>query len=263
MSTSRRRVAPWLAAVVVIAALAACSFSESVDVPTDAIAPQLRVVAGADGTFVSVALYRTGAGANRVQLVAGETLTARVGAGAPIALAVTAQGTTSVRYEGTLDPSGEGDVVIVALQRPAFDDAPDTRVTIPAAPVITAPAPGTTVAVFAGEPTTYQVTWGPIDVPHLEATHALVGCLDPSLTDDEFEVLEALAALPGSLRDASAGATLVDVPTPLFTFDCDVEALIGGVTQAVAVDPAFGGLRAGSRVVHQAPPVPLSFRTVD
>jgi hypothetical protein len=241
-------------------ALVACSVTESVEVPTDAIAPQFRVVAGQGATHVTVVLFRAGPGANRLELSAGDALTARLGAGAPVALQVTEPGSIWVRYTGMLDAATEGDEVVVAFERARQESAPATRLAVPQAPVVSAPTDGSTQARFEGDPTTLDVAWTPLPGDlSVEVSLDLVSC--DGLDAEETEALAALVGLPGQLYDGASGAASVDVLGLVDDQACVADVLIGAVSQVVGLDPAFAGERAGTRIVHLAPPPRVTFET--
>lgn len=253
-----------LAAVMVLIAivLGACTVTDSVEVPTDAIVPQFRVVAGPGATDVTVTLYRSGLGSNRIELAAGDTLTARIGGSAPVSLSVRAPGTASVRYTASLAPTSEGDEVIVALERSSQVSAPATRIVIPLAPVLSAPTDGSTETIVAGdtESPSVSVAWAPLpDGLSVEVSFDLITCAD----DQDFDVLGSLMALPGSLFDGAAGGAEATTWTPaVYDQGCVADVLVGGVTDEVELDPAFGGQRAGTRIVHLAPPPRVTFETI-
>lgn len=240
--------------------LAACSVTDSVEVPTDAIEPQFRVVAGPDATHVTVVLFRAGPGANRIELSAGDTLTARLGAGAAVPLQVTEPGSIWVRYTGTLEAASEGDEVTVAFERARQPSAPVTRLLVPQAPIVGAPVDGSTESRFEDAPTALDVAWTPLPGGlSVEVSLGLVSC--DGLDGEQTEVLAALLALPGQLYDGASGAAEVDLLRTVYDEDCVADVLVGAVSQLVELDPAFAAARAGTRIVHLAPPPRVTFET--
>jgi hypothetical protein len=241
------------AAVAAVVLLFGCAQVDSVGVATSEIHPQVRVASSATATEVSVALFRGASGFTRLQLAAGETLTVGPLGGAAVPMAVVGADTVSVRYEATLPAVAPGDQLVLALARPSEADAPDTRITIPPAPEVTAPAAGSAFAPDAP----FTVAWTPFAEDAVELRFALGWCDD--LTVEEADVVAALVALPGPLEDGSAGTAEATFFPGGSTLSCAADLLVGRVREDVDLDAAFGGLRAGSRIVREAPPRALTF----
>jgi len=257
MADERRcgmRVVQQLAlALIGLGLIIGCSQVDTVGVATAEIYPQVRVVSSASATEVTVTLFRGASGFTRLQLADGEALTVRPLGGAAVAMSVRSPDTLTVRYEATLPAVAPGDQLVIALTRASAADAPDTRVTIPPAPEVTAPAAGSELR--PEQP--FTVAWTPFVGDAVEVRFALTACDD--LTPDEFDVVEALVALPGVLHDGLAGETDVTFFPGGETLTCDADLLLGRVSEEVEPDAALGGVRSGSRIVREAPPRALVF----
>lgn len=246
-------VRPLVAALAALVLLVGCSQGGTVGVATAEMHPQFRVVSNASSTVVSVTLFRGVGGFDRLQLTSDEALTARPVGGDPVALSVVAPDTLSVRYEATLPALAPGDELVIALSRPFEDDAPDTRVTIPPAPEVTAPASGSELQ--PDQP--FVVAWTPFAEDAVEVRFALTTC--DGLTPEELEVVAALVGLPGRLEDGPAGTAETTFFPGGSTLVCRADLLVGRVAEDVDLDPAFGGLRPNTRIVREAPARALSF----
>lgn len=145
-----------------------------------------------------------------------------------------------------------GSDLVIALTRFGEESAPETRVEIPTAPAVTAPTAGASFTAGAD----FEVAWEPFAEDSVEVRFALTACAD--LEPDEFAVLAAIAALPGSLKPGSDGSVQTSFPAGA-EVECTADLLVGGVTTDVTLDPAFAGLRGTSRIVREAEPIGLVF----
>ncbi|MDF1521335.1 MAG: hypothetical protein P1P87_00765 [Trueperaceae bacterium] len=173
--------------------------------------------------------------------------------GAAVPMAVVGVDTVSVRYEATLPAVASGDQLVLALARASDVGAPDTRITIPPAPEVTAPAAGTEFR--PDQP--FPVACTPFADDAVELRFALGWC--DGLTVEEADAVAALVALPGPLEDGLAGTAEATFFPGGSTLSCTADLLAGRVRETVDLDAAFGGLRAGSRIVREAPPRALTF----
>lgn len=238
----------WVVLVLVLALLAGCSSIESGEVPTEALRMQLRVASSASSTDVEVAFR--GPQANQVvTLAAGDDVSVAVLGGTPQALTVEQPNSVNARYVGALPAVAEGTVLVVSLTRATFQDAPDTRVTVPSAPVVTAPV--------AGPAATAEVTatWEPITDDQIELRFDVVGCYD--VDDDEEATVQALVALFSETYPGNAASGAIEWPFPAVA--CDADLLVGRFTSEVALDPALASVHGTPRVVRFAAPIALSF----
>jgi hypothetical protein len=148
----------WSIMVVLLGAvLVGCSAIESFDVPTSSIEPWIRVVSTPVATEVEVALLGPGFGQNFITLGSADVLSVAIGAGAPVALTVTDPRTVNTRYVASLPAVAPGTELVFGLTRVDFDDAPQTRVVVPVAPVVTGPAADSTFS----NADDVNVTWVP------------------------------------------------------------------------------------------------------
>lgn len=240
-------------ALVGLVLVIGCSQVDTVGVATSEIYPRVRVVSSATATEVTVVLFRGASGFTRLQLADGEALTARPLGGDPVSMSVRSPDTLTVRYEATLPAVAPGNQLVIALTRASEADAPDTRVTIPPTPEITAPAAGS--EFLPDQP--FTVAWMPFTGDAVEVRFALTACDD--LTQDEIDVVEAVVALPGVLYEGSAGEADVAFFPGGSTLACEADLLVGRAGDDVDLDAALGGLRSDSRIVREAPPRPLVF----
>jgi len=238
---------------IALALLVGCSASDAVGVPTSAIQPQFRIVSSANGdTSVRVDLFRSGFGSDRLRLTGGDALTVSVDGGPATTLTLQSDETINQHYAATLTGVTIGSELVVALTRVTEESAPETRVVIPSAPVVTAPTAGASLTAGVD----FEVAWEPFAEDSVEVRFALTACVD--VEPDEVTLLEAILALPGALTPGPNGS--VDKRFPAAAeVECTADLLVGRVTTDVDLDPAFAGLRGVSRIVREAEPIGLVF----
>lgn len=234
------------------------AFTEEPSVATADIAPKVRVVSTADGdTEVTVVLFRTGAFAGTYELGFGERLTATPEGGDTVVLRPGTDRSVVTEpdaYVGTLPPLEVGASIVIALERAGVDAAPRTTVRIPGEVTPTAPAPGATLPFG----TSYTVTWEPLDTGQVEFRYDLGAC--EGVAADVVDDARAARARPiAPLRDGGSGSTSLSFPRPAEATRCEADLLAGRSGDAIDLDPAFGGLSAGSRAVRVTAAVPLVF----
>ena len=238
---------------IALVLLVGCSASDAVDVPTSAIQPQVRIVSSATGdATVRVDLFRSGFGSDRLRLTGGDALTVSVDGGPAMTLTLQSEETVNQHYAAALSGVTIGSELVIALTRVGEESAPETRVVIPAAPVVNAPTAGSPFTAGVD----FEVVWESFAEDSVEVRFALTACVD--LEPDEVTLLEAIAALPGALTPGPNGS--VDKRFPAAAeVECTADLLVGRVTTDVDLDPAFAGLRGVSRIVREAEPIPLTF----
>jgi hypothetical protein len=237
---------------LVLASAVGCSAGDSLRAATEEIEPRVRVVSSGDATEVSVALFQRGA-FGRLQLSEGDALFARLFGGTSVAMTLRDAGSLAERYTAVLPATVAGGEVVIALERTVGEGAPATRVTIPAAPVVLVPGPGARAA--SGEP--FTVAWEPFDDGGVEVRFASLSC--PELSADEQAIVDAIVALPGQLVSGMSGTTEITL-LPGSDLACEADLIVGRAAMgAIDVDPAFAGLHADSRVVREAPRIPITF----
>jgi len=239
----------WVVMVLVLALLAACSSIESGEISTESLRMRVRVASSATATDVEVAFR--GPQANQVvTLAAGDEVSVSVLGGTPQALTVEQPNSVNARYVGALPAVAEGTVLVVSLTRATFQDAPDTRVTVPSAPVVTAPVagPAATAVVTAA--------WEPFADDQVELRFRVDACAD--VEDDEEDAIQGLVALLSETYEGADGTGTIEWPFPAVA--CDADLLVGRFTGEVALDPALGAAHpTPSRIVRFAAPIALSF----
>jgi hypothetical protein len=79
----------------------------------------------------------------------------------------------------------------------------------------------------------------------------------------DAEALADLRTQRGSSRSsrstAATGLTTTSFDAPSAATRCEADLLVGRVGDQIALDPAFGELRAASRAVRVTAPIPLVF----
>lgn len=249
-----RSIRAALAALASVAALAACTTVDSGPVATSDVQPRIRVVVDAGGTaHVSVALL-TGF-ASALELQSGESLTARLEAGPPVALSF---GTgevfgASAAYFATLDGATVGDEIVLSWTRPDGVDAPATTVVVPE-PLSDVATAG---AAF-GFDDDVGVSWAPdASGDEVDARLRLEACDD--LDADELEAARFLGGFPTTFPIEDGAGTFEPILLVGASTTCSAVLEIGRSSDAIDLDPAFAGLRARSSVVQLATAVALVF----
>jgi hypothetical protein len=242
----------WSIMVVLLGAvLVGCSAIESFDVPTSSIEPWIRVVSTPVATEVEVALLGPGFGQNFITLGSADVLSVAIGAGAPVALTVTDPRTVNTRYVASLPAVAPGTELVFGLTRVDFDDAPQTRVVVPVAPVVTGPAADSTFS----NADDVNVTWVPFADDQVELRLAVTTCFDA--TADEEDTVRALVDLLDETYDGTAATGTISFLG--VDLACDADLLVGRFTTEIDLDPAFGDVDGRTRTIRAADPIPLSF----
>ncbi len=245
-----RTAARSVLALALLVALAACSVEDAQGVATSAISPRIRVVSFPDGRAeISVAL-RYGF-ASVLELPDGDGLTVRREGGAPVALVVGEDPFGARAYLGAVDGVGPGDTLILALERAVEDDAPATRLTVPADFTLTSPT-GATPSFDAA--TAIPLVW-PVEAGDGVVDARLVADACVGVDDDTFAFVAFVNGLPATFDLADGGASFENRGLIGDAASCSFDLQVGRGGGAVDLDPAFDGLAASSAVVRLAPPV--------
>lgn len=242
------------AAFASVALLAACATVGSGSVATSSVEPRIRVVVGEGGEArVSVALL-TGF-ANALALEGGDVLSARLGSGTPVELTERTDEVfgASTAYFAALAGATAGDEIVLAWSRVEGESAPDTRITVPE--VVGGVA---TVGATFGFDDDVVVTWTPdASGDAVDVRLRLVAC--DGLSADELEAARFLAGFPTTFPIADGTGTFEPVLVTGTSTTCSAVLEVGRSSDAIDLDPAFGGLRDRSSVVRLGAGVPLVF----
>jgi hypothetical protein len=251
-----RPLRPFIVVVTALAAtaLVACTTIDSGAVATSDVQPRIRVVVDETGTAqVSVALLS--GFANVLELQAGELLSARLGAGAPVALTV---GDGEVfgaptAYFATLNGAMPGNEIVLSWSRPDQESAPDTRIVVP--PTLAGVATSGTAFEFDDDVMLFWTPDGSGDA--VDVRLRLVAC--DGLDADEFAAARFLAGFPSTFAIADGAGTFEPALLAGAATSCDAVLEVGRSREAIDLDPAFDGLRDRSSVVHLAAEIPVVF----
>lgn len=233
------------------------TFEREAAVPTADLEPRVRVVSVAGvGTEVTVVLFRAGTLAGTYGLAIGERLLATPPGGAAVPLAPAEDTSTPARSEGyraLLPEVAPGAQVRIALERPGEVGAPDTLVRVPFEVAVSAPAAGERRAI--GE--AFTASWVPFDTGQVELRFEVGTCA--GLDDEALADLRLARGYPLALRAGDAGSTTLSFTAPDAAQACDADLWLGRTGEAIELDPAFRGVRAGSRAVRVGAVVPMTF----
>jgi hypothetical protein len=234
------------------------TFTQTTTVATADIEPKVRVVSTAGrGTEVTVVLFRAAViGGATYALAVGERLTVTPPGGAPVPMVPGVDMSSAAQrdgYRATLSEVRPGEELVIALERPGVDAAPQTVVRIPGEIELVRPAPHEERTI--GEP--FTVEWTPLPSGQVELRFALQECR--GLDQAAFEDLRAARGYPLALRSGDAGSTTVTF-VAADAERCEAELLVGRTGDGIDLDPAFRGLRAASRAVRVSTPLPLVFQ---
>lgn len=243
-----------LVALASVAGLVGCTTVGSGAVETSAVEPRIRVVVDAAGSArVSVALL-TGF-ANALKLEAGEAWTARLEGGTPIELTEVGSDVfgASPAYAASLAGVASGDTIVLAWSRAGQVDAPNTRVVVPEP--LSGAATGGAAFGFGDD---VPVTWTP-DAPgdQVDVRLRLVAC--DGLDADELAAARFLAGFPDTFPIEDGAGTFEPALATGASTACSAVVEVGRSSSAIDLDPAFGGLRDRSSVVHLGAEVAVTF----
>ena len=233
-------------------------FEREGTVPTADLEPKVRVVSVAGvGTEVTVVLYRAGTLAGTYELPIGERLVATPPGGAGVVLTPAEDLSTPTRpdgYRAWLPEVAPGGQVRIALERAGDEAALDTRVRVPPDAPVTAPEAGARRTIGSS----FTAEWTPFDTGQVELRFEVAAC--DGLGDEELADLRVARGYPIlPLRAGDAGSATLTFTAPDAATSCAADLWLGRTGEAIDLDPAFRGLRAGSRAVRVASPVPMTF----
>ena len=249
-----RSIRTGIAALVSVALLAACSTVGSGAVETSAVEPRIRVVVDEGGSArISVALL-TGF-ANALELEAGDVLTARLEAGALVTLTAGTDEVfgASTAYFATLPGAMPGNQIVLSWSRADQESAPTTRIVIPASL-----SGAATVETAFGFDDDVVVTWTPDGSSDAVDVRLRLEACD-GLTADELEAARFLAGFPTTFPIGDGTGTFEPLLATGASTTCSAVLEVGRSTDAIDLDPAFGGLRDRSSVVRFGTVLPVVF----
>ena len=241
-----------------VSAVVPLVISQAPTLATADIEPKVRVVSTAgEGTEVTVVLFRAGLfPGGTYELAIGERLTVTAAGAEPVVLrpgidmSAAAQ---SDAYIASLPELLPGEDLVIALEREGEDAAPNTVVRVPGDIDVTRPVPGAVRTL--GE--SFAIEWQPLASGQVELRFAVDAC--EGLDEDALGDLRTTRGYPLALRNGDAGTTTVTFSAPSAAERCEADLLVGCTSDAIALDPAFRGLRAASRAVRVSEPLPLVF----
>jgi len=233
-------------ALALVAALAACSVEDAAGVATSAISPRIRVASFPDGRAeVSVAL-RHGL-ASVLELPAGDALTVRREGGAPVAMVAGEDALGARAYLGSVGGVGPGDTLILALTRANEEDAPATRLTVPADFTLSAPTDGAEFEAGAAIP----LSW-PLEAGDGVVEARLVARSCSGGDDATFAFVAFVNGLPATFDLSDGGGNLANRTLIGDAAACSFELRVGRSGGAIELDPAFADPAPASAVVRLA-----------
>lgn len=233
------------------------TFTEAPAVATADLLPKVRVVSiSGVATEVTVVLNRVGPFAGVYELAVDERLTVTPAGGETVTLRPGIDRSVPAEpdaYVATLPPLAAGTELTLTLEREGGDDAPRTTIRVPGEIDVTEPVSGGERA-FGGS---FAVRWEPLATGQVELRYDLRAC--DGVGADDLADAQRVRARPLVLRDGATGSTNVTFPRPEGAERCEADLLVGRVSTAIDVDPAFAGVTGDSRAVRVSAPVALTF----
>lgn len=246
-----------LAVLLVALFLAGCSNAPEPLASGD-IEPKVRVVSTAGvGTDVTVVLHRGSSPFATYRLLAGERLTASAPDGTTVELERGVDTSAWLRrnaYVGRLPEVAPREDVTITFERPTEDAPLVSLVRVPGEVRVTRPEVGASRTL--GE--SFSVAWDSVPGDGVELRYHLLDCV--GLDADEVAELRIDNGFASfTPLDGAVGLATTSFDAPDAAERCEVELSVGRIGDRIALDPAFGELRDGSRSVRVTRVLPLVF----